>query len=952
MNKLFKKRILFPIIGAIALVFSLAMFFINSPKIEAAGSKTVDSLTIAQMYANKDTGKCGNFSWNPSDIKEFTSTKMVVDKKSEYEALRIVWKKPSTMGYPTQLRYGYTVSSDENKDSATKNYNNNENSKPYMQAGGDGVRQFDVSTVSLYEEDKVVFWLGHSYMYSDLSVTGITFELKTATAAVKGTAGTGVKSVFFSTSDDATSGSASGTEFEKGKTVYGYAVLKEGYKAQNSWTLIDGTANSENSIYRIDSTNVGTKDYDFGAINAIAKTASIYRYGNGGSNLGNVSLTYGSSAELGTPTRTGYEFKGWNTAQNGTGNTISSQLTSEEVNAIIDAGTPTSVYAQWSINAAGVDGLIENIGQVSYTSDSKSRIDTAREAYNSLDSEEQALVTKYATLTAAEATYAKLKADNEAADAVDVLIGNIGKVEYNDASKGRIDAAREAYDSLTADQKALVTNYNVLTAAEATYAKLKADNEAADAVDVLIDAIGTVEYTESLKGRIDAAREAYDALTEEQQALVDNYAKLTAAEATYKELDDHATANVIIGLINDIDEVAYPTSKGVIDVARASYDLLTADQKALVTNYSTLTDAETEYNNQKVTGANNVKNMIDTIPSEVDYDDEECVNKIFEAREAYDALTEEQQELVTNYSTLTTAETTYKNLDDNAKANAVDALISTIGKVEYTTTCKTKIDAARTAYDALTADQKALVTNYKTLTDAEKRYDELELAATRHSLDDKEKGVEIETSDGTGIPTTITLKVEVKTTVSATEGSTAHASINAKLNNNEVISGVYDVKLIQTINGVEKVVQPSDIKAGTKVKIHITIPEGVNPEETRILHIHSENDIEYVENVEVVGNEFVFEVDRLSEFALVTLTHGIPGWAIALIVIGCVLLLCCGCYLLLFFVFNKWINKDGKAVRVFKLGKKDDKVRVIIMPCKFEYKEESEVFKTKEEAMK
>ena len=66
------------------------------------------------------------------------------------------------------------------------------------------------------------------------------------------------------------------------------------------------------------------------------------------------------------------------------------------------------------------------------------------------------------------------------------------------------------------------------------------------------------------------------------------------------------------------------------------------------------------------------------IPSEVDYDDEECVNKIFEARDAYDALT---------------------------------------------------------------TSQKELVTNYKTLTDAEKRYDELELAATRHSLDDKEKDV-------------------------------------------------------------------------------------------------------------------------------------------------------------------------------------------------------------------
>ena len=41
------------------------------------------------------------------------------------------------------------------------------------------------------------------------------------------------------------------------------------------------------------------------------------------------------------------------------------------------------------------------------------------------------------------------------------------------------------------------------------------------------------------------------------------------------------------------------------------------------------------------------------------------------------------------------------------------------------------------------------------------------------------------------------------------------------------------------------------------------------------------------------------------------------------------------------------INKDGKAVRVLKLGKKDDKVRVIIMPCKFEYKENLKYLKLK-----
>ena len=945
--ELTKKRSLKFFIGsAIALVFAFVLAFVANPKVYAATS-TIESLTLANINSGNAQGQYGNFSWDNSKLKSVSNSEITTDRNKD--PFCIVWTRPSNGSYASALAFSVNVV--DSVGAIDIKYNDTVPS--YISPGEkqSGTLTNNVNSLSSKYE-KIYFYISCSYMYNDVKLTSVSIQIKATTYPISFSKGTGIKAAFLSTNNSATSGSASGTAFAKFDTVYCFAKLDKGYKAQSGWTLISGTANSEDAIYRVGSYTVSSASYSFGTLNAIAKTASIYRYGNGASNLGNVSLTYGSSAELGTPTRTGYEFKGWNTAQNGTGNTISSSLTAEEVNTIIDAGTPTSVYAQWSINAAGVDGLIENIGQVSYTSDSKSRIDTAREAYNSLDSEEQALVTNYETLTTAEATYAKLKADNEAADAVDVLIGNIGTVEYIDASKGKIDAAREAYDALTADQKALVENYSTLTAAETEYAKLKSDNAAADAVDALIDAIGTVEYTDSSKGKIDAAREAYDALTADQKALVENYSTLIAAEATYKELDDEATANVIIGLINDIDEVAYPTSKGVIDVAREAYDALTADQKALVENYSTLTDAETEYNNQKVTGANNVKNMIDAIPSEVDYDDEECVNKIFEAREAYDALTEEQQALVTNYSTLTAAETTYKNLDDKAKANAVDALIFAIGEVEYTTTCKTKIDAARTAYDALTTSQKELVTNYKTLTDAEKRYDELELAATRHSLDDKEKGVEIETSDGTGIPKTITLKVEVKTTVSATEGSTAHANINAKLNNNEVISGVYDVKLIQTINGVEKEVQPSEIKAGTTIKIHIAIPEGVNPEETRILHIHSENDIEYVENVEVVGNEFVFEVDRLSEFALVTLTHGVPGWAIALIVIGSILLACGLCYVLMFFVFNKWINKDGKAVRAIKLGKKEEKVRLMVMPCKFEYKDEAEVFKTKEEAMK
>ena len=64
------------------------------------------------------------------------------------------------------------------------------------------------------------------------------------------------------------------------------------------------------------------------------------------------------------------------------------------------------------------------------------------------------------------------------------------------------------------------------------------DQEAADAVVVLIDAIGTV--TVDSKDAIEAARTAYDALTDAQKAKVTNYETLTAAEAALEELNKPA----------------------------------------------------------------------------------------------------------------------------------------------------------------------------------------------------------------------------------------------------------------------------------------------------------------------------------------------------------------------------------------------------------------------------
>lgn len=70
------------------------------------------------------------------------------------------------------------------------------------------------------------------------------------------------------------------------------------------------------------------------------------------------------------------------------------------------------------------------------------------------------------------------------------------------------------------------------------YADLQqeADRAAAEEVVRLIDAIGAVEYTEECAGRIAAARDAFDRLTDGQKALVSNAQTLEDAAARYNEL--------------------------------------------------------------------------------------------------------------------------------------------------------------------------------------------------------------------------------------------------------------------------------------------------------------------------------------------------------------------------------------------------------------------------------
>ena len=269
------------------------------------------------------------------------------------------------------------------------------------------------------------------------------------------------------------------------------------------------------------------------------------------------------------------------------------------------------------------------------------------------------------TATKAMLTIHVLKApDDPAVAAVKELIDAIGEVTLE--SGDAIDAARAAYDKLPEAKKALVDNYEKLTAAEEAYTAL-VDAAAAKAVDDLIDAIG--EVTADSGDAIKAARAAYDALTDTQKELVKNYEKLTAAEEAYTALVDAAAAKAVDDLIDAIGEVT-ADSGDAIKAARAAYDALTDTQKELVKNYEKLTAAEEAYTALvDAAAAKAVDDLIDAI-GEVTADSGDAIKA---ARAAYDALTDTQKELVKNYEKLLAAEELYEELTASAAAIAQKA---------------------------------------------------------------------------------------------------------------------------------------------------------------------------------------------------------------------------------------------------------------------------------------
>ncbi len=217
---------------------------------------------------------------------------------------------------------------------------------------------------------------------------------------------------------------------------------------------------------------------------------------------------------------------------------------------------------------------IENIGAVD--ENSGNLIITAEELYADLNWKERLYINNYNELKQARSDYDTVKV-NKATE----LINAIGEVTMDSGEV--VLAAQEYYSTLSDEQKAMVTNSADLESAVAAYDEAVVGN-----AETLITAIGTV--TADSKDAIEAAEEAYDALSESQKKMVSNSDTLTQARSDYE-------AVLVQNCIDEIDAIGEVTLDSLDQIALASdtYEALSEENKALVTNYDDLLAKMDEY---------------------------------------------------------------------------------------------------------------------------------------------------------------------------------------------------------------------------------------------------------------------------------------------------------------------------------------------------------------------
>ena len=152
-----------------------------------------------------------------------------------------------------------------------------------------------------------------------------------------------------------------------------------------------------------------------------------------------------------------------------------------------------------------------------------------------------------------------------------------------DAVEASIKVAKDAYDALTVN-KDKVENYKTLADLETAHATFKANVVAADAVADMINKLPVAaNVTFEDKEAIEAARDAYDKLTEDQQALIPEAASLLiAAENALQVAVDQAAGKAVEDMISalpedeEIDGEDFETAAAAVEAAEEAYKALSS----------------------------------------------------------------------------------------------------------------------------------------------------------------------------------------------------------------------------------------------------------------------------------------------------------------------------------------------------------------------------------------
>ena len=169
----------------------------------------------------------------------------------------------------------------------------------------------------------------------------------------------------------------------------------------------------------------------------------------------------------------------------------------------------------------------------------------AREAYDALSEDQKKFVSgeAYDKLEKAEKKLEALKAEAEAVTKQIQELPAVGDLKLEDAEK--VSLARSAYDALNADQKRQLTESGVvdtLLTAENQISLLEREKEEAEKVAQQINSLPEVKDLKLAdKTAVEAARKAYDALSDNQKAMIEDAKKaLEEREAEIKRLQELA----------------------------------------------------------------------------------------------------------------------------------------------------------------------------------------------------------------------------------------------------------------------------------------------------------------------------------------------------------------------------------------------------------------------------